>query len=243
MIAPYLMLALGIYKFLISLYGFGITGLENRPLLILFALFLSVAFIGQVASVFLFWEVRTTVTLDAFPPKAASDELENYNKIGYESTTNAWDHLQRHLHCCGASKQSLTGYKDYQLTEYGRNVTGVPDSCCRSVSDRCGHGISEQGNTAIYQAIYTDGCLTVLIDWLQEDVTPMIGVYSGVGIAIALVELIAVVLVAAYVAQITRRRQRDDIVWNAVRGHDDKDGSREMDRFPVERTSNHDTQV
>ena len=56
-------------------------------------------------------------------------------------------------------------------------------------------------------------------------------------------ELAFVVLVCAYVAQINRRRQREEMVWNATRG-DDRDAGREMDRLsPNDRTSNHDTQV
>ena len=58
---------------------------------------------------------------------------------------------------------------------------------------------------------------------LQDDVVPMMAVYAGVGVLIALTELIAVVLTCAFVAQINRRRQREEKMWNAVRGEDDLD--------------------
>jgi hypothetical protein len=78
---------------------------------------------------------------------------------------------------------------------------------------------------------------------MREDVNPMITVYAIVGIIIALTELIAVVLVSAYVAQISRRRQREEMMWNAVRG-DDGDGRHEMTPMhTIDKTSNHDTQV
>jgi len=51
----------------------------------------------------------------------------------------------------------------------------------------------------------------------------MMNVYSGVGVLIALVELIAVVLTSAYIAQISRRRSREEMMWNSVRNADDID--------------------
>ena len=47
-------------------------------------------------------------------------------------------------------------------------------------------------------------------------VEPMLGVYSGFGVAISLIELIAVVLVSAYVAQISRSRRRQNTLGNLV---------------------------
>ena len=92
--APYLMLALGIYTFIISIGSFAIAGLENRGLLIFFAALLGIAFICQIASIFLFWEVRTLIQNRNVGPSAVNEELGHYGQPGYESTTNAWDHMQ-----------------------------------------------------------------------------------------------------------------------------------------------------
>ena len=227
LIAPYLMLALGIYKFIISLYGFGIIATENRGLLILFAVLLGIAFVGQIASIFIFWEIRTLVELKNVGSSEAAEELRLYGEDGYESTTNAWDHMQRHLHCCGAHGANI-GYQDWKNTPMGQNDDSVPDSCCRTQAAKCGKGILREPDEVARKAVYVDGCLVILTQWMEADVAPMIGVYSGVGIAIALVELIALVLVCAYVAQINRRRQREEMVWNATRG-DDRDAGREID--------------
>ena len=51
---------------------------------------------------------------------------------------------------------------------------------------------------------------------MMMDIEPMIGVYSTTGAAIALIEVIAVVLSSAYVAQITRRLHREEIMWYTV---------------------------
>ena len=252
-VAPYLMLGLGIFKFCVSLYGFGITSSENRGLLIFFAVLLGAAFVGQVASIFTFWQVKTTVEIGSVGPSAANDELQLYGKPGEEGVTSSWDHMQAHLHCCGASGFQK-GFKDWQNTEYGQNqhgdypgFDGVPDSCCHSEGDNCGKGVlGNMGENNIRSKIFVDGCLEILQEWMEEDIVPMIAVYSGVGIAIALVELIATVLVCAYVAQINRRRQREEIMWNAVRGGDNGDGRGGGEMTPMhtfDRTSNHDTQV
>ena len=106
--------------------------------------------------------------------------------------------------------------------------------------------LGNMGENNIRSKIFVDGCLEILQEWMEEDIVPMIAVYSGVGIAIALVELIATVLVCAYVAQINRRRQREEIMWNAVRGGDNGDGRGGGEMTPMhtfDRTSNHDTQV
>ena len=227
LIAPYLMLAVGIYKLIISLYGFGITATENRRLLILFAVLLAIAFVGQIASIFMFWQIKTLVELKNVGSTQAAEELINYGKDGYEITTNAWDHMQSHLHCCGAHGANI-GYQDWKNTPLGQDDDSVPDSCCRAQAEQCGKGMLRQPDDVARKSVYVDGCLLILIQWMETDVAPMIGVYSGVGIAIALVELIAVVLVCAYVAQINRRQQREENVWNATRG-DDRDAGREID--------------
>jgi hypothetical protein len=55
--------------------------------------------------------------------------------------------------------------------------------------------------------------MTLLKDQLESDVLPMMIVYACVGVILALVELITVVLASAYVAQINRRRRREEKTW------------------------------
>lgn len=250
-VAPYLMLAIGIFKFVISLYGFAITSSENRGLLVFFAVLLAVAFIGQIASIFTFWQVKTKIEISSVGPSAANDELQLYGKNGSESVTRSWDHMQSHLHCCGASGYQQ-GYKDWQNTDFGRNkhgkyqaFDGVPDSCCHQEGENCGKGVlGTMGENQVRSRIFVDGCLEILQQWMEDDIDPMISVYSGVGIAIALVELIATVLVCAYVAQINRRRQREEMMWNAVRGDNgDGRGAEMQPMHTFDRSSNHDTPV
>ena len=216
-VAPYLMLALGIYKFIISLYGFVIACSENRGLFIFFAALLSIAFIAQVASIFVFWQVKTQVEIGSAGMAGANDELQKYGQNGMQSMTNSWDYMQHHLHCCGANGVQ-TGYMDWSNTPYARNKNSVPDSCCRKKTKGCGENmlIATGGASRIRQTIFVDGCLEILRQWMEEEVAPMIAVYSGVGVAISLVELITVVMISAYVSHISRRRKKKEMMYREM---------------------------
>ena len=47
-VVPLLMIVLGVYTFLLCVYGFIISSYEHRPLLAIYALLLIVAFVAQV---------------------------------------------------------------------------------------------------------------------------------------------------------------------------------------------------
>ena len=59
--------------------------------------------------------------------------------------------------------------------------------------------------------IWKDGCIEILEVMLKRDLIeyPFAWVYIGVGLILALVELITVVLACAYVAQINRSRKKN----------------------------------
>ena len=59
---PYLMIVLGVYTFLVCVVGFIISGTENRLLLAVYAVLLSVAFLLQLVSIFSSLELRTTIS-------------------------------------------------------------------------------------------------------------------------------------------------------------------------------------
>ena len=65
--------------------------------------------------------------------------------------------------------------------------------------------------------------MTVLHAKLKEDVIPMMIVYACIGVLLAIIELITVVLACAYVAQITRKMNREEKMWR--HGTADHDGA------------------
>ena len=188
----------------------------------MFAILLSLAFIGQLGSIFTAIEVRTKINLGDYTATNVNEVLRKYGED--DTITAEWDSMQRELRCCGGFG-SLDGHTSYTNTPIGGN-NSVPDSCCRKYDEEgCGKGLlgSSYNSEQVRNKIYVTGCLTALEYSLENDVVMMMAIYAGVGVLIALIELIAVVLTCAYIAQITRRRTREEIMWNAVRGGDEMD--------------------
>ena len=82
-----------------------ISGRFKTPSTIIFAMFLILTFFGQIVSILISLEIRTTshMKLDKKPL------LENLKKYGHEkSVTDNWDKIQHDLHCCG-----VENYKDW----------------------------------------------------------------------------------------------------------------------------------
>lgn len=218
-VAPVLMICMGVYKFVVSFYGFSISNTENRGLLAVFAVLMVIGFLAQLASIFTAIEVRTAIVLSDY---GGVNYIETLQKYGVDATVTAdWDKLQTEQRCCGGLNE-LSGYEDYRNTPIGAN-NSVPDSCCFLVTERCGQGIFQRPKDSIRNSIWTTGCITALKYRLENEVARIMVVYAGVSVLIALVELIAVVLTSAYIAQISRRRTREEMVWNSVRNADDID--------------------
>ncbi len=55
------MVSLGVYTFLVCIFGFLISGSENRGLIAGFAALLAIAFLAQLGSIFTALELRTLV--------------------------------------------------------------------------------------------------------------------------------------------------------------------------------------
>ena len=110
------------------------------------------------------------------------------------------------MHCCGATG----GYKGFRNWDgrYDNSERSVPDSCCRNIKKDCGKDILDQDDEDIRQEIYTDGCVEILKEKMKDEVVPMMWVYAGIGVILAIIEIISVVLAAAYVAQINRRSSK-----------------------------------
>ena len=206
----------------------------------MFAVLLSLAFIAQLGSIFTAIEVRNKLAFEP-SPDGFSTVLQKYNEDS--SIKSEWDSLQMDMRCCGGIGQ-LDGYQIYSNVDGLGTQNNVPDSCCRTVQEGCGKGLFSKQTDEKNRVIWTTGCYTALKYRLDNDVKTIMAVYAGVGVLIALIELIAVVLTCAYVAQITRRLAREELMWNATHHHSD-----EMDHLNAakalngERTSANETPI
>jgi len=205
-LCPLTMLALGLYTFLVCVYGIIISNKESRGLVSMVAVFLSVAFLGQVFSIYSAFDLRNTI-MEPISNVDYKSNMELY--LTDESVRSDWDWMQRDLRCCGGINFN-NGFLDWRdIYENG----SVPNSCCRDpdLRENCGAGVLNKRLSADLSdlQIWKDGCLAILDIKIENEVKPMLLYYSAVGTLLAIVELITVVLACAYVAQIGRRANRN----------------------------------
>lgn len=219
---PTLMIALGIYTFAVSVYGFLISNQENRVLVSMIAVFLGIAFLAQIFSIFTAMELRNIINNQVIDSGSVIDDMRNYGEVGYEDITSKWDEMQKELRCCGGEKFDI-GYQDWRTANIGLNKKSVPDSCCHDEKKDCGAGLAKVRVGEISLGIYKDGCIAILQSKLKTDIEPMMIAYACIGVVLALVELITVVLACAYVAQITRRKKREQLFTRAGNAGNDEE--------------------
>ena len=133
-----------------------------------------------------------------------------------DSVRSAWDRMQRTLRCCGGLHYEV-GYEEWDWVMPG----DVPDSCCHTVEAGRGEGkITQAANYPgkVDLNMWKDGCMEVLRHKMTEEVKPMMMAYVGVGVVLALLELITVVLASAYAAQLSRRARREQAAWGRTAG-------------------------
>jgi len=215
---PMCMLVLGLYTFAVSVYGFLISTRESKGLISLIAVFLSIAFLGQIFSVWTAIELRNIIQLDYLQPAPVKESMELYSKD--DAVKADWDAMQTQLRCCGGMNYE-TGYQTWGNVRYsqspGRDDNGkdVPDSCCHNVDEGCGKDKLADDRISRYDlGIWKDGCVEILRHKMRTEVKTVLLVYTFLGAILAIVELITVVLACAYVAQINRRDRRQQHMYD-----------------------------
>jgi len=203
---PMIMLVLGIFTFAVTCYGFIISVRESRGLIMVMAILLGLAFVGQLASVFTVFMLRTTIETTIPEARLILDDMQKYGREDYPEVKENWDSMQSSLRCCGGM-QYESGYTSWEAALTQRHV---PDSCCHNIQEKCGENKIKIRNTQnVDLGIWKDGCIEILQSMMRKDLLNFAFVYVAIGFILALVELITVVLACAYVAQINRRTKRE----------------------------------
>ena len=101
MVLPYYMITLPSVTLVLGLIGVLLSripnGFQNTVIRKVFSLFLAVAFIGQIALIYI--NVETRINSSDFNP--LHKDLKDYGQV--DSITSVWNELQSNLHCCGAN--------------------------------------------------------------------------------------------------------------------------------------------
>ena len=187
-IGPLLILIVGIYKLIVVIYAICVS-FSGFPLLyIVTPVLLGIALIVEIADNYVFWEVKTQITLGNPGAEKVVDVLMKYGDPNFPEVTVMMDHMQHQLRCCGGNGW-LSGYSDYRNTALGTQNNSVPDSCCILVTDQCGCNLFGMSKDAIHLHIFVQGCIDIIIQQLTEDVLPWVSSFSGILVALTLVEV------------------------------------------------------
>ena len=211
-IAPCLALGLGIFCVIIAIYGFATVTYEHRALLVILELLLVIAFVIQIVAIFIFLEVKALIDQrleDNVLNKFEASLFDEYRSNDYMTTS--WDTIQETYKCCGASG-SGEGYRNW----FQNKVVGsthVPDSCCVIKTPNCGMHIGMKKD--VKGIIFTNSCNQMVQSDMENDVIPMIYVYCAVGVILLLIEIVLIFLVAALIFQITRRRRKQQKLFDS----------------------------
>ncbi|KAK8381130.1 hypothetical protein O3P69_008180 [Scylla paramamosain] len=88
--------------------------------------------------------------------RAMSGVFHSYGDEDNLAITFSLDRAQHKLQCCG-----VLSFVEWGNTTFGAEY-GVPDGCCRTMTEGCGQGILLRPETSAKQTIYTRGCYTAV---------------------------------------------------------------------------------
>lgn len=178
--APMLFIIVGVVIFLVAFFGCCGAIKENNCMMITFSIFLALIFICEIAGGIAAYVLRSDV--DTVLTENMNKALNQYNATDHGGVTDTWNIMQHEIHCCGT-----TNYTEWFATPYGQSVKGVPDSCCIAYVDGCGFNIVNNPDAST--RIWTSGCVPELAQQVQHKA----GVFVGIGVGIAFIQLIGIV--------------------------------------------------
>ena len=81
LVVPVYIIILGLYSFIVGFFGISISGLENRCLLVMYAVMMTIAFLGQIGSIFAALELRKVLAQAAATYADVNDDLNRLKMI------------------------------------------------------------------------------------------------------------------------------------------------------------------
>ncbi|XP_051580467.1 CD151 antigen-like [Myxocyprinus asiaticus] len=109
--------------------------------------------------------------------------VQQYHQPEQDHVTKAVDKLQQEFKCCG-SNSSSDWTESVWIRSTASDGRAVPDSCCKSPSDRCGH---RDHPSNIYKV--EGGCITKLENFILNHLQ----IIGAVGVGVACVQIVGMV--------------------------------------------------
>ncbi|KAK7797187.1 hypothetical protein U0070_024992 [Myodes glareolus] len=178
---PVVIIAVGVFLFLVAFVGCCGACKENSCLMITFAIFLSLIVLVEVAVAIAGYVFRDKVESEF--SKSFQKQMQNY--LSNNKTALVLDRWQEQFNCCGANN-----YTDWE-TVPGMAKDRVPDSCCVNVTVGCGTDFK-------LSTIHTQGCVQSMGAKLRKNIL----VVAAAALGIAFVEVLGIIFSCCLVKSI-----------------------------------------
>lgn len=152
---------------------------ENKWLLLLYSFLVLMIFILEIASGIMAYAQRDEV-ISKIESMVNSAITKDYGQTNHKKLTKAIDNAQQDLKCCGVS-----GPSDWKNSSWYKNSgksESYPESCCKNPAPKCNASPKKED-------IYQDGCSEAL----QNFVKGKMAVIGGIGVGIAILQILGVV--------------------------------------------------
>lgn len=203
--SAYILIAFGIFVFLVGFCGCCGAIRGSKCLLGMYVFFLVLIFAGELAAgiLMIVYKVKIEEKLD----NTLKESIQS--KYGESTTiTDAWDIVQIQLDCCGGMDPG-----DYKYSKFDNNSnTVLPKSCCvlsnkakaeENPKEAVAQNYSECVNMTSINYYHTQGCKQGLLDWAKKHSAVLI----GVGIGIACLQIFGVVAALCLCRQLNKEEK------------------------------------
>lgn len=189
--SSYILIAFGIFVFLVGFCGCCGAIRSSRCLLGMYIFFLVIIFAGELAAgiIMIIYRVQIEDKIDVVLKKSVK---ENYKRS--TTITDAWNVVQIQLDCCGGA-----GPDDYVYSFFDNTTQDeLPASCCvltnrdkavENPNEAIPENVSGCLNKTSTQYYHNEGCKEALLDWAKGKTAILI----GVGIGIACIQIFGIV--------------------------------------------------
>lgn len=186
----YIFLAVGVLMFVVGFLGCCGAYRESPCMLVSFFCFLLIIVVAEIAAGV--WAYSNRDGLEKYVESTVRLTVQDEYGV-VDTRTQTFDAIQKELHCCG-----VTGPRDWAGSKFnteGKSTLDVsvssilqkysiPTSCCREGTDEelCKIAVKTSIGAQITNIIYSEGCVTKLLDTLKSHMSIVVGVGIGIGV-------------------------------------------------------------
>jgi len=177
-VSAYIFIVVGVFVTMIAFFGCCAACTDNKCMMGTFAVLMAlilIAEVGVAVTIIIYKGEAYEIVADAM-----KNGLNGYNQPDKDGVTAGWNKIQERFECCG-----VNGPIDWKNSTAFKNTQDAPDSCCTVELDNCGKG----KNFDPFTGLHTKGCLKKFQGFVESNVY----LVGGVGIAVALVQLLSVI--------------------------------------------------